>query len=191
MDKKRYLVIDCETTGLSPRNNQVLTVGLLLIEVLENTIEIIDSEHILVKHERYNVSGIALKINKINLEEHHQNAIPVFAACDNIDRFIEKHGLKQCVIIGHNIRFDIGFLGELYRLIGRDFSFYSDFIDTMALWRELKNKGRVPRELKSNLKTVARYLGIDCQGAHNALVDCHITANVYFNLKEFINRINE
>jgi len=65
----RGLIIDTETTGLSHNYNQVLTVGMLLAEI-DTSLDFINSKHIRIKHKKYNVSGLALKINKINLKEH-------------------------------------------------------------------------------------------------------------------------
>lgn len=72
----KRLVIDTETTGLSPNYNKTLTVGMVLMDVEEDYLKILDENHIFVKHKDYNASSSALKINGINLEEHDKIAIP-------------------------------------------------------------------------------------------------------------------
>jgi ATP-dependent DNA helicase DinG len=181
-----YFVIDVETTGLSCELNQVLTIGALVVCMHENAVEIIDSIHLKVKHERYNVSGIALKINKINLEQHHNEAIPALEACNILNEFFAKHNFSKCFLLGHNIFFDIRFLQKMFQKNGHEFKIYSNPLDTLIIWKNLRDKGLVPLHLKAKLKDIANYFGIDIAGSHNALIDCHITANVYYNLREFM-----
>jgi len=40
----------------------------------------------------------------------------------------------------------------------------------------------VPIHLRGNLATVANYFDIDYTKAHDALADCHITAQVYHKM---------
>jgi DNA polymerase III epsilon subunit-like protein len=153
--------------------------------------DVVDSEHIKIKHKTYKVSGLALRINKINLDDHHKEGITIKKAIKIIDLFIERHNLDGCTIIGHNLRFDLSFLVVLYEREGREFDFFEDYMDTMKIWRELRSNGHVPSHYKASLKVLANFFGVDRTGAHDALVDCHITANVFFNLKEFVEKIEE
>jgi DNA polymerase III epsilon subunit-like protein len=187
----RLLVIDCETTGLSPTNNQVLTVGLLLVEIRREEYDIIDSEHIKIKHRVYHVSGIALKINKINLEKHHKEAIDIKEACKIINRFIEKYDLFETPLLGHNIKFDIAFIQNLYQETEEEFNHCLEHIDTWTIWNSLKQEGVIPFKLKGSLKVLAKYFQVSYKGAHNALIDCKITLEVYNSLLNVLeNRTN-
>ena len=85
----RRLVIDTETTGLSPRYNKTLTVGMLLIDVQNQHLKILDENHIFIKHENYNANSEALKVNKINIDEHHKIAVSPKIACERINSFLE------------------------------------------------------------------------------------------------------
>ena len=178
----RLLVIDCETTGLSPTNNQILTVGLLLVEIRREEYDIIDSEHLKIKHRVYHVSGIALKINKINLKDHHREAIDIEEACRIINQFIEKYDLYGTPLLGHNIKFDLAFIENLFSGTGKEFNHCLEHIDTWHIWNSLKREGIIPFELKGNLKVLAKYFQVSYKGAHDALVDCKITTEVYHNL---------
>ena len=174
----RGLIIDTETTGLSHNYNQVLTVGMLYCDISIKRPKFLDSLHVRVKHDRYNVSGIALKINKINLEEHHKIAIDSRKACLEMNRFIMKNKIREIPLIGHNIGFDIRFLRELYRQSQKEYLLDLETVDTRNLWNNLKNRGIVPSTLKGSLRTVAEHFDVSYEGAHDALGDCHITANV-------------
>ncbi len=182
----RYLVIDCETTGLSHRNNQVLTVGLVDADVTKNKLRINESEHVLIKHKDYNVNPMALKINKINLEEHHKKGITPRTACKKINNFITQNKLCGVPILGHNLGFDFRFLAALSEQTKTELEMSWNPIDTMQIWRTLRAEGKVPYDCKSNLKTLSRYFQLDYSKAHHALHDCVITANVYHNLLKMI-----
>lgn len=178
----RRLVIDTETTGLSPNHNKVLTIGMLLIEVEKKHLKILDSNHIFVKHNDYNVNSAALKVNGINLEEHHKMGIHPKKACKEINLFITKNILQETPLIGHNISFDKRFLNALFDQGDSLHKFHHESEDTMFLWRSLQNKNKVPQMLNSKLGTIASHFNIDYKKAHDALADCHITAKVYHNL---------
>jgi len=178
----KRLVIDTETTGLSPRFNKTLTVGMLLIDVERKHLKILGENHIFIKHDNYNASRSALKVNGINLEEHDKIAILPCKACNQINNFIENNSLHETPLIGHNLHFDKGFLSALFDQ-GESFSkFHHQHEDTMYIWRNLQRQGNIPCGLRSNLQTVAEFFEIDYTKAHDALADCHITAQVYHNL---------
>lgn len=175
----KTLVIDTETTGLSPRFNKTLTVGMLLIDVEKNFLDIIDSKHIFIKHENYNANPFALRINKINLEEHHKIALTPSVACKKINSFVEKNNLCETPLLGHNIRFDKGFLAALFEEANSENKFNEESIDTMQIWKHLKSKNLAPWHLRNSLGTLAEFFKVDYSKSHNALEDCNITAQVY------------
>lgn len=178
----RRLVIDTETTGLSPNYNKVLTVGMLLVDVEKKHLKILDSNHIFVKHKDYNASSSALKVNGIDLEEHHKIGITPKKACNEINTFINKNLLRETPLVGHNISFDRRFLNALFDQGESLSKFHHESEDTMFIWRSLQNQNKVPCILNSKLGTIASHFNIDYQKAHDALADCHITARVYHNL---------
>ncbi|MDP2947406.1 MAG: 3'-5' exonuclease [Nanoarchaeota archaeon] len=175
----KTLVIDTETTGLSPKYNKTLTVGMLLIDVEKDFLEIMDSNHIFIKHENYSIDPMALKINKISIGEHHKIALAPSVACKKINQFVEKNNLKETPLLGHNLNFDKGFLDALFRQGNSSPKFFREYIDTMHIWKHLKRKNIVSWELRSNLQTLAEFFSIDYSNSHDALQDCHITAKVY------------
>jgi len=177
----RGLIIDTETTGLSHNYNQVLTVGMLLAD-FEQKLDFVNSRHIKIKHKKYNVSGLALKINKIDLKEHDKIGINPTDACLEINQFIKKNRIKNIPLIGHNIGFDMRFLRELYKKENEDFILDMETLDTRSIWIDLRSKGIVPCELKSNLRTVAQHFDVDYSNAHDALEDCKITAQVFHRM---------
>ena len=182
----RYLVIDCETTGLSHDNNKVLTVGMLNAEITKRKIKVIDESHIKVKHDDYNPNRFAMMFNKINLTEHHKVAIYPKLSCKKINNFIKDQELEKAPVLGHNLRFDFRFLGALQHQGKTEFKMSWNPTDTMMIWRELKAQGKIPLHFKSSLRVLSEYFNVCYDCAHDAVEDCKITAEVYHRiLKEF------
>ena len=178
----KRLVIDTETTGLSPEFHKTLTVGMLLVDVEHDFLEILDSNHLLIKHDNWRIDPAALKINKIDINEHVKRAVYPDLACKQINNFIERNELTHTPLLGHNISFDRGFLRELFHQGETIPKFHTSQIDTMHLWNELKRRGQIPCSFNSKLGTLADYFKVDYGQAHDALADCHITARVYQNI---------
>jgi len=178
----KRLVLDVETTGLSPRFNKTLTVGMLLVDVDQEFLEVLDSNHIFIKHANYRADPAALAVNKIDLAEHSKRAVLAPKACGQINDFVESNGLHKTPLLGHNIGFDKGFLHALFDRGGISPKLHDESEDTMRIWNRLKRSGNVPDHLRSNLQTVADYFKVDYSKAHDALADCHITAQVYHQM---------
>jgi len=178
----KRLVIDTETTGLSPRKNKTLTVGMLLVDVEKDFLDILDSNHIFIRHVGKNINPAAMKVNKINLIEHNKTAIEEDEACEEINSFIDENKLYDTILVGHNFHFDRGFLNSLFNRVGIVPQLPNFHEDTMRTWRGLKRNNIVPFGLRSNLGTIANYFNIDYKKAHDALADCHITARVYHEM---------
>jgi DNA polymerase III alpha subunit (gram-positive type) len=177
----KRLVIDTETTGLSPRFNKTLTVGMLLVDVEKDFLDILDSNHIFIKHKKYNSTKGAMSVNKINLIQHDQIAVEPKKACGQINKFIEKNVLHEVPLVGHNIAFDRGFLNALFDQGETLHKLHHEHEDTMWMWRNLQKQNKVPCG-RSNLETVSSHFGIDYTRAHDALADCEITAKVYHKM---------
>jgi len=176
------LIIDTETTGLSPRFNKTLTVGLLLIDVEKTHLNILNQNHIFIKHNHYNSTKEAMKVNKINLEEHNLKAIHPPKACKQINIFLQKNSCQQIPLVGHNIHFDKGFLSTLFSQGKTKSLLHEESEDTMKIWRTLQKRMLIPSHLRANLGTLAEHFEIDYTGSHDALADCHITAKVYYEM---------
>jgi DNA polymerase III alpha subunit (gram-positive type) len=181
----KKLVLDTETTGLSPRYNKTLTVGLLLIDVERNFLNILDENHIFIKHDTYNANSQAMKINKIDIETHDKLAVYPEIACKQINSFVNKNSLHQTTLLGHNIGFDKGFISALFNQGEAESNLHEESEDTMHIWRSLKKKKLISPDLRSNLGTIAEFFEIDYTKAHDALADCHITAKVYKEMLRF------
>lgn len=170
------LVIDVETTGLSPQKNQLLTLGLVLIDKNNNTIA--KQEELIIKpNKAFEISKIAMQINKIDIKNNFKNGITYEEV---IIKLSEYHNYKYNCIIGHNLGFDIRFLQEYLQDEFQRFLCNSRFehIDTMKMLKESKHyKGK-----NCKLQTACDYYNIKFDNAHNALSDCIATSRLFKQL---------
>ena len=162
-----YVLVDIETTGLSPINDDIIEIG--AIKVINN--KIVDKYSQLIQINKSlspfitNLTGITNNMLKSGKEPNI-----VF------NEFVNFVGEE--VIIGHNVNFDLGFLtNKCKKYI--DYNLTNDYIDTMYLARKL-----VPDSTNYKLGTLAKYFNISYEGAHRGLKDVEITYEVYNCLRK-------
>jgi DNA polymerase-3 subunit epsilon len=167
----RQVVLDTETTGLSPENgDRIIEVG--CVELLNRKLTG-RNLHLYINPERDSDEG-ALKVHGISNEFLRDK--PKFAAIAN--ELLDY--LSGAELIIHNAPFDIGFLNkELERLSrGRMSDHVSGVIDSLALAKEMFPGKR------NSLDALCGRLEVDNSGRtlHGALLDAELLADVYINM---------
>jgi len=166
------IVIDCETSGLNPEKHQIIEV---CIATLNDKNEIIDIWSQRCEFEYQRADKTALKINGYeNDRELWKNAI------SQNEMAIElRNRIKGKTIIGHNVKFDMAFICELWRIQGTSKPKYDyRFIDTVVLCHyHLDFLG-----MSLSLDTIRKFFGWSIDGSHTATKDVHDTAKLYRKL---------
>lgn len=161
LEKEVYIIVDIETTGLDPLQNEIIEIGALKVE----NKEIKDVFNSLIKPSSI-ISPQIEKLTGINqemLEDHPKisKIIPKFLS------FIQDHPL-----VAHNADFDIPFLKHhLNKKIE------NQLICTLKLSRFL-----LPNLTNHKLHTVAGYFGINALNQHRALGDVETTYNIWIKM---------
>ncbi|MBF0097003.1 MAG: DNA polymerase III subunit epsilon [Magnetococcales bacterium] len=165
---KRLIVLDTETTGLSPANGDRL-VEIGCIELLNNRRG--KQFHTLINPER-DIPAEAVRVHGIT-QEKVANA-PRFV--DLVDDFLAF--IADDPLIIHNASFDMGFLNAELERLQRTPLALGRAIDTIALSRR-KFPG-----LSASLDALCRRLKIDNshRTLHGALLDADLLASVYLEL---------
>ena len=162
-----YVLVDIETTGLSPVNDEIIEIG--AIKVKNN--EIIDEYEQLIKIDRI-LNPFITNLTGITNEMLKTGKVPMLV----FKEFVEFVG--KDVIIGHNVNFDLGFLNDkCKKYINYDLN--NDYVDTMYLAKKL-----VPNSINYKLGTLANYFNVSYEGAHRGLKDVEITYEVYNCLRK-------
>ena len=161
-----YIVIDIETTGLSPNNCEIIELSALKVESNEVT----DTFSSLVKP--------AVPIPKFiqeltGITNEMVDAAPSIA--DILPSYIDFLG--ENILLGHNVTFDIGFLFHNCKE-HLDCGMPNDYVDTLRISKKLiKNIDNY------KLGTLATHFNIPQEAAHRALDDCKTTNALFTNLK--------
>ena len=168
-----YVVIDIETTGLDPKNNEIIELSALKIK--DN--KIIDQFSTLCKRNNeipefiIDLTGITNAM--VETAPKIENILPEFI------KFID-----SSIIIGHNVNFDINFIYNNYKkYFNKELSI--DFIDTMRLSRIV-----LPELKHHRLQDLSEYFKIEEKNLHRGLVDCNTTFKIYNLLKQYIKEKN-
>jgi DNA polymerase III subunit epsilon len=167
---KRYVVFDVETTGLRIwRNDRIIEIGAVAV-IGENMAEefntLIDADKPLTKAAQ-KIHGITREM--LAEQPRAEDALTAF------QRFI-----GNSTLVGHNVGFDIGFLGYEYSRIGRGLR--NRHICTLKMSRKL-----YPGLPDYRLETVAKYIlgiEIDKDRHHRALDDARLTARIWLKMGE-------
>jgi DNA polymerase-3 subunit epsilon len=164
----REIILDTETTGLSPKDgHRIIEIGCVeLVDkvVTGNNYHAYINPQILVSEAAFNVHGLSNEF----LEDK-----PIFK--DVIDDFVEFIGNDDLVI--HNANFDMGFLNHEFKLQNKK-PLLNQITDTLKLARS-KYPGS-----KVNLDALCKKLNVSnsARDKHGALLDAEILAHVYIKM---------
>ena len=184
MTTNPYLVIDTETGGLDSARHSLLTLGL----VAGDEGGVAEGLELAVRHEPYVVSGGGMKVNRINLVAHHENALEPAQALEALDSFLSRHFAAEAavILVGHNISFDIAFLRTFLEAQGRSLEprFSHRSVDTHAVAAALRDAGRLPSEVKLSSTALFAHFSIVVpeEKRHPALGDALATHALYWKL---------
>jgi len=166
LESATYVVVDLETTGLSPVSASICEIGAVRVQ----RFELGERFETLVNPRRPLPSPIAA-LTGID-PRALGDAPPVELA---VRRFLEFAG--DAVLVAHNARFDIGFLDrEVERLTGRRIA--APVIDTLWLARRLLAR----RLSRVGLASLAHFFGTVARPCHRALADAEATAEILLAL---------
>ncbi len=161
-----YTVIDLETTGLSPRCDEI--VELAAIRVRDG--EICDSFQQLVRPNEP-ISDFISAITHIT-NEMVADAPRIEDVLSNYLDFIGSD-----IVVGHNVSFDVNFIFDnSVSVFGK--AFVNDYVNTVRISKRLLD---LPRYRLSDL---CGYFGISIENAHRALADCRMTHALVCKLKD-------
>jgi DNA polymerase-3 subunit epsilon len=167
----RQIFLDTETTGLSPESgDRVIEIG--CVEMVSRRLSG-RNLHFYLNPERPN-SEDAVKVH--GLTDEFLADKPLFAAV--ADEFLEYVSGAEIVI--HNAAFDIGFLNEELKRLGRP-----KFTEHVAQVTDSLSMAREMFPGKSNsLDALCKRLEVDNsnRALHGALLDAGLLADVYINM---------
>lgn len=170
----RYVVVDTELTGLDPRKDDIVSIGALRMS--GRRIELGGAFHELVRPTAA-LDGKSVVIHGITPSQVEEKPPidPVLAAFQGY--------CGNDVLVGHCLSIDLAFLNrEARRLTGAPLR--NPVVDTLSLYGWLRNRQAAHPVFSApltgmRLYDMAKGFGIPCEGAHDALADAFITAQLF------------
>jgi DNA polymerase III epsilon subunit family exonuclease len=161
--------IDTETTGLDPHNDRIVEIAVVIVD--SSNLQVVEEYSSLVSlPPEHPFSAEAQRVNGITREmlASAPSEQDVFAKVATM--------LTHCTVVGHNVSFDLAFLGATLQRLGISSKYSYHSIDTVSCAFFLKLQGTV-----SNLKltTLSAHFSIPHNSAHRALGDVHATIGVF------------
>lgn len=164
MNEADFLIIDVETTGLSPESgDRVCEVGAIKVRGSA----VVDTLGTLINPCRP-ISAGAFAVNRIS--PAMVSGAPTFSLVAERLRSM----MENTILVGYNVPFDLSFLRQEFRLLGYPPVTHPS-VDVLALARQLlPGLGRYPQD------HVSRFLGIPFPHQHRALEDAMVTTKIFF-----------
>ena len=167
---KRYVVFDCETTGLDYKSDRILSIGAVAIQ--NNQIIVGDFMEVFLQQDIFKPESVPIHgILKEGKEEKIVEAEAVIRFLDFI---------KDATLVGHHVDFDIEMINQaLDRLnVG---TLKNQAMDTDVMYQKLKY---LPYEQHTSLDELCDIYKIKKSDRHTASGDAFITALLFLKLKK-------
>lgn len=161
-----YTVIDLETTGLSPRCDEIIELAAIKVRCGE-----VQNEFQQLVRPRNCIPDLISSITHISNEMVAD--APVIE--DSLGEYLDFIGTD--VVVGHNVCFDVNFIYDnCANVFGCGFT--NDYVNTVRIAKRLLD---LPHY---RLLDLCKYYGINVENAHRALADCRMTHALLGKLKE-------
>ena len=164
-----YVAFDCETTGLNPKVDRILSIG--AVKFSKERIFIKDNKEWIIQQEQQNTESI--KIHGI-LPSTSTEAL--FSEEEAIKEFLNFIG--NSILVGHHINFDCAMVNEALKRLGAG-RLKNSKKDTNSLY---KSKGHFAHEQNFSLDKLCEVFDIKSSNRHTALGDAYITAMIFQRL---------
>jgi len=167
---KRFVVFDCETTGLDFKKDVILSIG--TVAVIDNAVIVNDSLELFIKQDIY--KSETASIHGILKEGKEEKIVEAEA----VIRFLDF--IKDATLVGHHVSFDIEMINQaLKRLdVGK---LKNDSMDTDAMYQKFKG---LQEDQHSSLDELCKILKVEKSDRHTASGDAFITALVFLKLRK-------
>jgi DNA polymerase-3 subunit epsilon len=173
LDDTRFVVLDCETTGLDPRRDRIITIGAVTVQHDEILLD--DAFEVMLELD-YNRASVT--VHGITRDE----TIGALKEPDALAAFLQYLG--QGVIVGHHIGHDIQCLNAALERHGMPL-IENRSLDTMDLTLHCNNEGAFSNMRMAegfSLDGLCEMFGVAPHDRHTAGGDAFITAQIFLRL---------
>ena len=172
-DSEEVVVFDCETTGLNPKKDEIISIG--AVKVKGNKILTNEALHLFVEQKKQ-ISHESITIHRIRHCDL-ENAIPVEEA---IEQFL--HYIGNRTLVGYYLEFDVAMINKYIKpMFG--ITLPNKKKEVSAIYYDKKIAAIPQGNIDLRFDTILDDLSLPKLQAHDALNDAVMTAMIYLKLK--------
>ncbi|MDX4059570.1 3'-5' exonuclease [Aliarcobacter skirrowii] len=175
---EEYVSLDCETTGLNPKKDEILSIGAVLIK--DNKVLMRNTFNIYLKPSK--------SINIESIKVHHLREIDLENAIEPneaIYKLLEFIGSRP--IVGYYIDFDATIISKYTKnLLG--IKLPNEKIEVSSIYYDTKKSKDNYGFIDLKFDTIMKNLNIPTLGKHDALNDAIMTAMIFLKLKKYLKK---
>jgi DNA polymerase III subunit epsilon len=175
MDDAEYVVVDTELTGLNEKKDSIVSIG--AVKMNGGRIDLSNTFYRLLNPET-SLTAESVVIHEITPDE----VVEKPDIRTGLGEFLRFCG--DDIIVGFCVNIDMEFLNrEAKRILGHTIK--NQVLDIFPLfeWVRSSKEARDGEEIKMpvhyKLYDIAKHYGIEVNGAHNAMIDAFITAQIF------------
>ena len=171
--ENEYVCLDCETTGLNPKKDEILSIG--AVHIRDNKVLMRKTFNIFIKPSK-DISSESIKIHHLRPVDLENAVEPKKAILELLD-FI---GSRP--IVGYYIEFDIAIISKYTKqYIGVKLP--NESIEVSSMFYKTKKKTSEYEFIDLKFDTIIKELNIPRLGKHDALNDAIMTSMIFLKLK--------
>ena len=175
-----WVALDCETTGLNPRSDEIIAIG--AVRIVGNRVLTSERLELLVRPE-HGVSAESIRVHRLR-EQDVQDGVPAEEAMRRLLHFIGARPL-----VGYYLEFDVAMINRtLKRTLG--LTLPQEKIEVSRLYYDHVFQQLPPHKQQENTEIDLRFatimdaLGLPTREAHDALNDAVMAALAFIRLRE-------
>ena len=179
-----YVSLDCETTGLNVKQDEIISVG--AVRIVGDKIVSSERIEVLIKAEK-GVSAESARIHRLR-DRDLADGMPIQDAMKQLMRFIGSRPL-----VGYYLEFDVAMLNRaIWPILGLGLP--QPKIEVSALYYDYKFRQLPPYQQQANAEIDLRFatlmtdLDLPWRDAHDALNDAVMTAMAFIKLQHLRNK---
>lgn len=174
-----WVALDCETTGLNPRTDEIIAIG--AVRIVGNRVLTSERLELLVRPE-HGVSAESIRVHRLR-EQDVQDGVPAEEAMRRLLHFIGARPL-----VGYYLEFDVAMINRtLKRTLG--LTLPQEKIEVSRLYYDHVFQQLPPHKQQENTEIDLRFatimdaLGLPTREAHDALNDAVMAALAFIKLR--------
>lgn len=177
-----WVSVDCETTGLNPRKDDIIAIG--AVRIVGNRVMTSEALQLLVKPSRA-ISADAVKVHGLR-ERDVAQGLDIDDAMRQLLAFIGPRPL-----VGYYLEFDVALINRaIFPMLGVPLP--QPKIEISAMYYDWKQRGLPPYQhgasIDLRLATLMKDLALPTRPAHDALNDAIMAALAFLKLRALLDR---